>query len=191
MRGQRTDSRWYGRCVGLQYRAGRIVLAMVLSAMTVGCAFAGSPVRVYGSSRDLARLAGNWSGEYVGTPAHDRSGTISFVLSAADSEAHGDVIMTANSQTDPYGSFPGDPASVALDKRPDRQALTIRFVDVDATTVSGLLDKYWDPDRRTMAQTTFRGTLVEDVIDGTFVTEYADGSPSTNGHWKVQRYRSR
>ena len=169
----------------------RIALVVALVAATVGCSYAGSPVRLYGSSRDRARLTGSWSGEYIGAPDHDRSGTISFVLLSEDAEAHGDVIMMANSHTDPYGSYAGDMAPTGLNQRPDRQALTIRFVDIDATTVSGVIDKYWDPDRRTMAQSTFRGTLTDDVIEGTFVTEYADGAPSTSGHWKVRRDRSR
>lgn len=153
-------------------------LAVGLTALTAACVSMRPEVRMYGAPRDLARLAGTWSGEYFRNAGSDRHGTISFVLQAGDAHAHGDVIMIADGSAEAY-------------TRPERQALTVRFVTVDRNVVAGVLDDYWDPDLRTRATSTFRGTVSDDLIEGTFVTDYANGAPPMGGRWKVRRSPAR
>ena len=58
---------------------------------------------------------------------------------------------------------------------------------VNGREVSGVLDQYWDPDRSTQATTRFQGALADDVIEGTFTTEYASGAAQTTGKWMAKR----
>lgn len=162
-------------------------LAIGLTVLTVACVSMGPEVRMYGTPRDLAQLAGTWDGEYIRDASGERRGTISFVLLAGDAHAHGDVIMIADGSAEAYMPLGDDSPWRGREQRPERQALTVRFVTVDRNVVAGVLDTYWDPDLRTTATSTFRGKVSDDLIEGTFVTEYATGAPPMNGRWKVRR----
>jgi hypothetical protein len=149
-------------------------------------------VQVQGPAEDLDRLAGEWQGEYIGDPSHARRGTIAFKLVAGAAHAQGDVVMTPQGAAAPYGRFvdrSGDRTPVEPRQTTPEPILTIKLVLANGRMVSGSLDPYWDPDRSTQATTTFVGTLVDDTVEGTFVTEYASRAPSTSGTWKVTRSR--
>lgn len=164
-------------------------LAMALSIfVAAGCGWAAPPVRMYGTETALERLAGQWSGEYIGDISHRRNGNIAFTLKAGTHEAQGDVMMV------PEGASayrPYDPADEHRPgaPRPATRFLSIRFVEVERGMVRGRLDLYWDPDRESAANCQFVGRISDDVIEGTFTTTYGNGDSTTGGTWKVRRVR--
>lgn len=171
------------------FRFKSVALLLLLSS-AAGCQTTQPPIRVYGSGVDIERLAGRWVGDYRGEPGHPRGGSIAFSLSAATHEAAGDVLMTPENAS-PYERYYGDDESrrgVEARVAPV-QVLTIRFADIGRQTVSGRLDNFWDPDRRTGAYSVFTGRVGDDVIEGTYVTVYLNGDPNTTGRWKVRRVR--
>jgi hypothetical protein len=163
-------------------------LTPLVLLLAAACSYGPPPVRVYGTPTDLERLAGRWSGDYRGDQGHRRSGSIAFTLRATTHEAAGDVLMTPEGAT-PYERYHGDDeARRGIEARPAPvQALSIRFADVDGTRISGRLDNFWDPDRRTSAYTVFNGRLADDRIEGRFTTVYANGDPASTGWWSVRR----
>jgi hypothetical protein len=138
-----------------------------------------------GLQTDIARLVGEWQGDY-NSDGSARRGLITFRLRAGADTAEGDVIMQSRGEQDP--SAP-DASMVPWDAiRTTQQALSIHFVFVTENEVSGVLDSYRDPDCGCTLITTFRGTLRGDVIEGTY---HSEGSEihhiPQNGKWRVKR----
>jgi hypothetical protein len=150
---------------------------MVLTATS--CASA-NLVRLEGPPASVGALAGEWTGTYS-SPDVDREGTIWFTLRQGEDHAHGDVRMTPRGSARPYlrEISPGDP-------REHLQFLGIRFVSVSETDVTGVLDRYWDPDAGSYANTEFRGRLSGDLIEGTFETRWSTGIVA-RGRWQAAR----
>jgi hypothetical protein len=166
----------------------RALLGLILLGAS-GCAWAAPPVQVYGTPLALDRLAGQWSGQYVGDPAHRRNGSIAFTLKAGTHAAQGDVLMTPEGAQPYYRYFPDDPTGPRPSRVAQDQFLSIQFVEVEGGMVRGRLDLYWDPDRNSAATSEFVGRIADDVIEGTFTTTYRNGNPPTGGRWRVQRAR--
>jgi hypothetical protein len=160
-------------------------LAGVLAA-AVGCASAIPPVRMYGDERELGALVGRWSGDYVGDRIGTRRGSVFFELLRGEDHAHGDVTMIPEGGDQPYTRYEPGTAPVGVEQQGVR-FLSIRFIEVGDGIVSGTLDPYWDPDRRTQASSTFRGRVTDNVIEGTYVTTYRNGDPEVTGRWIVRR----
>ena len=166
------------------------VLGILTAVLSWSCTYIAPPIRLQGSPADLERLAGEWWGEYVGDRDHGRRGTITFKLIAGENHAHGDVLMVPEGDNRPYrpyqaGEFTAQPPDVTH----TTPVLSIRFANVFDGSVAGVVDPYWDPDRKTEATATFRGRLADNVIEGTFTTRYANGAAETGGRWKVTRKR--
>jgi len=167
----------------------RALFGAVALVLTASCAFNGPPVPVSGTAADLEQLAGEWRGNYWGDANHGRSGTVMFRLVAGEDHAHGDVVMTAEGLDRPYQAYPPSqplrsPQAVARSTR----ALAIRFVRAGDGLVTGVLDKYWDPERSSDARTVFRGQFVDSqTIEGTFTPQYDTGTAATGGTWKATR----
>jgi hypothetical protein len=144
---------------------------------------------MYGSPTALERLAGRWSGEYIGDASHRRNGSIAFTLKSETHTAQGDVLMIPDGAS-PYQPYtPDDPMMPRPARGAPDQFLSIQFVEVDGGRIHGRLDLYWDPDRQSAATTEFVGRVGDDVIEGTFTTTYRSGNPATGGRWKVRRVR--
>jgi hypothetical protein len=182
------------RQTGISAMAASALIRSLLGVAAIGlvssCTFLAPRVDLVGTPRDLVRLNGEWWGEYVGDRDHARRGTIAFKLVAGEDHAHGDVVMLPEgadgaSQRSRWDE-PGLP-TYELARR--THVLEIRFVMVSGSVVTGVIDRYWDPDRQTEAMATFRGRLADGTIEGTFVTTYASGAASTSGRWKVSRMR--
>jgi hypothetical protein len=152
----------------------------------VGCTPVIMKTPVTGSPVAVARLAGEWQGDYSSVES-GRRGIIAFRLRAGADTAEGDVIMQSRDESDPTAP---NVSAVPWDAlRTTHQPLAIRFVFVSEDEVSGVLSPYRDPDCGCTLTTTFRGTLKGDVIDGTFRSE-GDGFshiPAT-GRWRAKRY---
>ena len=168
----------------------RTLLGATAIGLVSSCAFMAPRVEVIGAPRDLARLSGEWWGEYIGDRDHVRRGTIAFKLVTGEDHAHGDVLMITDADERAYQRYPGnDPRNSTDDPAGRSHVLEIRFVMVSADLVSGVIDSYWDPDRQTEAASTFLGRLADGTIEGTFTTRYASGAAGTGGRWKVWRTR--
>jgi len=161
----------------------------VSSWVAASCAFVAPRIEVAGTRGDLERLSGEWRGEYIGDRDHGRRGTIVFKLVAGEDHAHGDVVMIPEGRDRPYQRYQGDEQRPAPDLTPRSRVLEIRFVNALDDTVTGVLEPYWDPDRRTRASATFHGQLRDHTIEGRFTTTYANGDADTGGRWHVERQR--
>lgn len=137
---------------------------MFALALLVGCGGSQKAVAVEGSDLDLARVAGDWEGEYSGTDS-GRSGPITFSLQMGSHTAEGQVMMN--------GATP----------------LKIEFVKVKKDEVKGTIAPYTDPECSCEVQTTFLGTLGSDVINGTFETKVSATGQIQTGTWTVSRKR--
>jgi hypothetical protein len=144
---------------------------------------------MYGSPTALERLAGQWTGEYIGDPSHRRNGSIAFTLKAGTHAAQGDVMMIPDGALPYYRYFPDDSTGPRPTRIAQDQFLSIQFVEVEGGSVRGRLDLYWDPERNSAATSEFVGRIGDDVIEGTFTTTYRSGNPTTGGLWKVRRVR--
>lgn len=161
------------------------ILAGALLAAAIGCAYVSPPVAIVGRDADISALAGEWWGSYTSEGPVERRGSIQFTLVAGEDHAHGDVLMIPAGSNRPYGRFTGEPGTRQVPVTPE--ALTIRIVYIEDGTIRGDLAPYWDPDRETSATTTFRGTVGENVIAGTFTTTFASGAFEARGRWRVNR----
>jgi hypothetical protein len=169
----------------------RIIMACLgLPLLMLGSGCAPMPtVALEATPADLEVLAGNWTGEYT-SAALGRRGSIEFNLKAGTDEARGDVVMVPQGNRRPYeresrGQYreqpyqePGMARSVLL---------TIRFIRASNGSVTGMLDRYWDPDRNCLAQTMFRGYMGIGTVEGTFTTTFDCGAGEATGTWKVTR----
>ncbi len=166
----------------------RTCLGALALALSWSCTYVAPPIQLYGSPADLEALTGEWWGEYIGDRDHNRSGTITFRLVAGENHAHGDVLMVPEGTDRAYQPYQGTEVhSAAGEPVHVARALSVRFVDAADGMISGELDPYWDPARRTGARATFRGRLKGHEIEGTFTTRYANGAAETGGRWKVVR----
>jgi hypothetical protein len=163
------SSRWLGTC---------------LAALLAACSTAPSPpVPVAGTASTLARLTGEWVGEYR-SPDTGRSGSIVFHMVTGENHAHGDVEMVPRGGNVPLRPF----APEGLDPARMPQILSIDFVVAVGDSVSGNLTPYLDPDCRCAVSTSFVGRLQDDRISGAFRSVRADGAIA-NGTWEVSRSR--
>jgi hypothetical protein len=161
----------------------RATLSGALALASLACASIPSKTPVEGPPNATARLVGQWEGTYDSDET-GRSGVISFRLRAAADTAQGEIIMTAHgtpSRADP-GAVPTYAFSAA------NAPITIRFVIVNGSDVTGRLDPYTDPECGCTLKTTFHGVLEGDVIKGTFHSE-GNGffHQPANGTWRVTR----
>lgn len=151
------------------------------------CAGKPSPVPVVGPTQSVAALAGDWSGEYRSVET-GRSGNITFRLEAGKDTAVGDVLMV------PREVSTGMPQQAQL---PDAhralpEVLTIRFVRVSGSTVSGTINPYKSPDCSCLLSTIFRGEILGDRIEGDFLIRHSEhDSGAQRGTWWVKRIPKR
>jgi len=161
-----------------------IAIAMAVSASVLGCGPT-PPVQIAGAPRDIAALAGEWTGTYKSQDS-GREGTVWFKLVAGEDHAHGDVLMTPPDRSEAYARLkPGE-----LPGRQDApRFLSIRFVAVSRGEVSGSLEPYWDPQCDCEARTEFKGRQYENTFEGTYVTKQTGGL-TTEGRWTATRSRN-
>lgn len=158
--------------------------AFTLALSSAACTPVVLKTPVSGNTADLSQLVGDWYGDYDSMES-GRRGSIAFRLRAGADTAEGDVIMEPRNMVDPSAPDPTIPRDAFGS---GRQTLSIRFVLVNDTQVTGVLDPYKDPDCGCTLTTTFQGTLRGDVIEGTFHSEGASfGHIPQNGRWRVKR----
>ena len=167
----------------LQLRRAAAAAMVVLAGVDLGACATTTPPRipVLGIERDLSPLVGEWAGEYHGV----RSGSILFTLAAAGDSARGDVVMVPTGAQRALTPARVEGSGAGVDPSQLPQPLTISFVRVNGSTVSGRLAPYEDPYCRCTITTTFEGTLYGDRIEGSYRT-----SSGQQGKWKVVRGQS-
>ena len=134
---------------------------------------------------DLEILAGEWTGEYD-SAALGRRGSIEFRLKAGTDEARGDVLMVPRGSTTPYQprAYHDEQPAPA---NPTFELLTIRFIRASNGSITGRLDRYWDPDRNCFANTAFNGHVGLGIVEGTFKTTFECGAGDATGTWHVSK----
>jgi len=138
---------------------------MLVLALAAACGGSQKEVAVQGSDMDLARIAGDWEGEYKGTDS-GRTGPVKFSLQVGSHTAEGQVVMG--------GATP----------------LKIEFVKVAKGEIKGTIAPYTDPTCSCEVQTTFRGNVGTDAINGTFETKVSANGQVQSGTWNVTRKAS-
>ena len=163
--------------------ATNTVIALI--ALSAACSYVPSPVRMSGSRADLDLLTGEWSGTYE-TDGGGRGGSILFRLTAGQDSARGDVLMVVHPRNQPPSDLANarDPWTAELEQS---RLLSISFVRIEGGDVYGVLDRYTDPVCGCTLNTTFTGTLMGDVIEGTFRSMHLEEGSVTMGTWTVTR----
>lgn len=155
-------------------------MAMVLAGLLAAgaCRPVPMPVPVEG---DIARLAGEWRGEYWSAES-GRSGIILFTLAAGADTAEGQVTMIPRQD-----DRPRDPNQVPDVWRPQPTILTITFVRATGGWVTGRLDPYRDPECGCILRTTFTGRLTADTLTGTYTSLHQEMGQQVRGEWRAVR----
>ena len=138
----------------------RIAFALVAAAL--GCGGTQKEVTVKGADTELAKLAGDWAGDYKGNES-GRAGTVSFSLQLGRHTAEGEVIMS--------GATP----------------LKIEFVAVKGAQVKGTIAPYNDPNCSCQVETSFLGNVAGNTISGMFETKIGTTGQIQTGSWTVTR----
>lgn len=137
----------------------------LILGFVAACGASQKEVAVQGSDLDLARIAGDWDGEYKGTES-GRSGPVSFSLQIGSHVAEGQVVMN--------GATP----------------LKIEFVKIKQDQVKGTIAPYTDPACSCQVETTFLGDISDNVINGSFETKLGTTGQTQTGTWTVSRKKS-
>jgi hypothetical protein len=155
---------------------------MAIALASTACAVNPPPVPVSGQASDVSALAGEWSGQFRSEET-GRSGIIYFKLQAGRDTAYGDVIMVPT-----YVSSMHDDPHVPESRAGHSQSLTIRFVRVNGSRISGRIEPYPSPDCECSLLTEFRGELRDGRILGTFTIQHSTSRHlEQRGTWWVER----
>jgi hypothetical protein len=155
-------------------------LLVVSGVALAACAANPAPVPLHGDAAVVARLAGDWTGEYVGEGT-GRAGSI--VFRVHEGHAHGDVVMTPRTTGRPLLSY-----WPVEGQRRLTEVMTIEFVHVSADSIVGRLTPYRDADCDCPVWTAFSGVLRGDSLAGTYSSIRTDATRTT-GRWWVARRR--
>ena len=165
-------------------RMQQALAGLGLLGLTIGC-MPMPKVALQATPADLEILSGEWKGDYE-SAALGRRGSIEFKLKAGTYEAYGDVLMVPRGGRGPYQSQPHEEEQNPSDLA-STQLLTIRFIRASHGTITGRLDRYWDPDRSCFANTAFNGSVGDTRVEGTFTTTYECGVAEATGTWKANK----
>jgi hypothetical protein len=132
--------------------------------MLGACASSMSSVPVKGSDGDVARLAGEWKGEFEGVN-DARAGTIDFSFEMGRHTADAKVVMT-------------------IDGKPIQ--LKVAVLNVDDSQVAGRMEPYLDPTCDCEVEGQFEGALSAGYIVGTYSME-PNGGEKRVGNWSAER----
>lgn len=152
--------------------------------MTASCAPIGVDTVVAGRTpKDVLRLAGEWTGEYV--LPDGRAGHMRFSLEPEAEKASGSVALVPSALPAWYSPH-SHPAPV--DEFGPRLA-AIRSLHIDGTQVSGTLTPFWDAERSCDAWVIFLGQVRGDMMSGHYFSTCADGVRQVKGEWSATRRR--
>ena len=130
--------------------------------LLAACGAAQKEVAMQGTDLDLARVAGDWHGEYKGAES-GRTGPVNFSLQVGSHTAEGEVMMDG------------------------AKTLKNAFVKVQRKEVKGSIAPYTDPACSCEIETSFLGTVSDGEINGTFESKLGATGQVQSGTWSVQR----
>jgi hypothetical protein len=159
-------------------------IASTLALALGGCSSAPEPIPIAGAPADIARMAGEWGGEYQAANT-GRSGSIVFQLAVGADTARGDVVMFSHQRRE--SRLPQQDPTVGLAIARTPAVLQIAFVQATDGGLEGRLSPYRDPDCDCILDTRFQGRIHGDVIEGTFVSQSDGSGIAQTGTWKVKR----
>lgn len=134
----------------------------VVTLAATACGGGNQQVEVKGKDIEMAKLVGDWEGDYQGTDS-GRSGAVKFSLELGRHTAEGKVFMGGDTPLD------------------------VQFIQVDGGQLQGTIAPYVDPALGVEVKTSFLGTLEGDSISGMFTTEIKEKGLVQTGKWQVTR----
>jgi len=155
--------------------------ALFLALLLPGCAATPAPEipLAYAARAQADALTGQWWGDY-GSVQSGRHGRVRFSLEASDEvSATGDVLMI------PQRLVGGDPPETTHPGPPT--SLRVSFVRIEDGTLVGALEPYNDPGCGCLVSTTFIGRVVDNSIEGTYVSQGGAMHLGHSGRWRVDR----
>jgi len=161
----------------------RSIIAGTVVALLVACRTTASPpVILQGEPSAIARLAGEWTGEYWGG-AGGRGGSLGFSLRGGTDSLYGDVVML-----DPRGQQlrAADPIDVHVLHVQSPTHLRIDYVMAKGDSLRGVLEPYISPDCECAVITTFFGQAHGNRMAGLFETRSGDRLRA-QGSWELAR----
>lgn len=146
-------------------------------AVLAGCAHSPPSVDVIGEAADMATLDGEWFGEYESRDS-SRKGRIYFRFDRATGSAMGHVLVVSEDATGNHQAG----------GRPEHhQFVDLSVVRVTGPQVVGTLAPHHDLLCRCRIETTFRGTLDDGMIRGTFTSLRRGPVEVDEGEWWAGR----
>src|SRR6266478_6655307 len=138
--------------------------ALAACALIVaGCSGGPAPVPVVSAPVDMAKLAGEWGGDYH-NDTNGHTGSIVFKLSAGADTAYGEVVMIPRQRR--VEPVPSPAQGLPVSREPE--VLSIAFVRATGGGVRGQPNPYVDPECDCAVVTNFQGRVRGDLIEGTF-----------------------
>ncbi len=125
----------------------------------------------------MSLMVGEWKGEYS-SEASGKFGIIEFNLTKGADDAHGQVFMKES-----LGPHSLQQPLVTTYFRP----LAIKFVHAGDEVIHGIVDPYTDLKRNVTVHTSFKGKVIGDVMEGTYISTIEETNQSYIGKWKVTR----
>lgn len=162
--------------------SGALIATAVLSCNQAPPA---GPRPLSGPPADLSVLAGEWVGTYHSYFAHGRSGAVLFRLDEGDEEeVTGRILLRVGGrETAEALPWEGDLWSHV----PPERLISITFTRGVDGTVVGTMAPYPDPVCGCEMRTVFTGRVRGAVLEGTYVSEHANGAERNTGRWRITR----
>jgi hypothetical protein len=165
-------------------RQWRLGVVAALGLVIAGCSGTPAPVPVVGAPVDIAKLAGEWGGDYH-NDTNGRTGSIVFKLSAGADTAYGDVVMIPGQRRAEH--MPSQDPAQGLPVSREPEVLSIAFVRATNGGLRGQLVPYRDPECDCLVVTHFKGAIRGNVLEGTFDTRHVEENQTLTGTWKAKR----
>ncbi len=144
-------------------------LSLVAVVSLLGaCASSMSSVPVKGPDKDVARMVGEWKGEFEGTD-NERRGTIEMVFELGRHTADARVTMVGAT---------ADGSALKL---------KVESLKVEDGGVTGTIEPYDDAACGCKVETRFEGVLSGDFIVGTYLARMTGNGRELSGQWSAER----
>lgn len=158
-------------------------LLLVLCVVVLGaCTYAGTPVPVRGSARDIGQIAGRWDGEFWSDES-GRRGSLLFTIRSGTDTAFGDVVLNTGGAEPVTAADARDPQHLQHSRAPE--VLRVTFVAVRGEMIRGQIEPYIAPDCKCVVITEFLGTITADTLEGRYDTRGA--GVRQEGRWVMRR----
>jgi hypothetical protein len=143
------------------------------------------PRPLSGPPADLTLLQGEWIGTYHSYVSHGRSGAVLFRLDELDGdEVTGCILLrVAGRETAEALPWEGD----LWGHVPPERLNSITFTRGADGMVVGTMANYRDPLCGCEMRTVFTGRMRGNILEGTYVSEHANGAERHTGRWRVTR----